>query len=562
VTTLEGSMKKIPIAPQEKLKLNEGEFFCFQKNLKNGSIYVYAGKSTRVSGKKDPESKKRYLGKLNQETGEIIETNCKKYKQKNQIPLQELYNTDQNQDIDQKSCPKKLISSISKIYGPYLILDKLCKDIGLFSLLKIIFPDTYNEILSIVYYIVHKGNPLYRMEGWTKRLKHPHDSFISSQRISELLREITEDNRQNFLNQWIKIVQEKEYLCYDITSISSYSKSNPLIRKGYNRDKENLEQLNLALLYGQETMMPAYYRKLPGNLNDVKSLKKSTEFFKILGLKKLNIVLDKGFYSQNNLTDLLDFKQNFILSVPTSRKWVEAIIDEFHETIHNPDYYHKLKNGESIYSVLKNYKWGPKNYRLYVHLFYSDKKVCDDHQSFMNKLLTYKEEVESENRIKSHEKYYLRYLIVKYNNNKTFNVTFNTAEVIKHRQRYSGYFCLVSRNNKDSLDILHKYRNKDVVEKSFDNLKNHLDMKRLRVHIDEAMYSRIFLQFLALILANRLRYISYNFPIIKDMSVKEILEEVESLILTSFNEKHIKIYSEIAKRENLILDAFNVVWPL
>jgi transposase len=556
-------MSNIYIAPEEKLKLNDGEFFCFNKNNKSGTIYVYAGKSKRVLGQKNPESKKRYLGKLNQETGEIIETNWKKSKNPQRI-LQQAYNKIDNTLNDEKnnSNSTKSLISTTRIYGTHLLLDKICKDTGLLALLKIIFPDKYKEILSIVYYIAHKGNPLYRIEGWSMRHKHPYDDYISSQRISELLREITDDDHQNFLNQWIKIVQAKEYLCYDITSISSYSKSNSLIRKGYNRDKESLEQLKLALLYGQESMMPAYYRKLPGNLNDVKTLKQSTQFFKILGLGKINMVLDKGFYSKNNLTDLLSLKQNFILSVPTSRKWIESIIDEFHETIHNPSYYYKLKDNENIYAVTKVYKWGNRNHRLFVHLFYSENKIAEDNQKFMNQLLEYQKEVESGNHVKCHEKYYSRYLLIKYNSNKIAKVTFNDDEILKHRHRYCGYFCLVSRDNKDPMDVLYKYRNKDVVEKSFDNLKNRLDMKRLRVHIDEAMSSRLFLQFLALILASRIHCISKTYPILKDMSIKEILEEVESLVLTTFIDKHIKICSEIAKREKLIIEAFCLDWPL
>ncbi len=40
------------------------------------------------------------------------------------------------------------------------------------------------------------------------------------------------------------------------------------------------------------------------------------------------------------------------------------------------------------------------------------------------------------------------------------------------------------------------YRAKNAVENSFDDLKNHLDMRRLRIHTSDAMDSRLFLQFL------------------------------------------------------------------
>lgn len=51
---------------------------------------------------------------------------------------------------------------------------------------------------------------------------------------------------------------------------------------------------------------------------------------------------------------------------------------------------------------------------------------------------------------------------------------------------------------KDPLEALAVYREKDVVEKCFDNLKNDLDMKRLRVHASVRMKSRLFIQFISL----------------------------------------------------------------
>ena len=49
------------------------------------------------------------------------------------------------------------------------------------------------------------------------------------------------------------------------------------------------------------------------------------------------------------------------------------------------------------------------------------------------------------------------------------------------------------------------YRDKDVVENSFDDLKSLLDIKRLRVQNYQTMEGRLFVQFLALILINSIR---------------------------------------------------------
>jgi len=42
------------------------------------------------------------------------------------------------------------------------------------------------------------------------------------------------------------------------------------------------------------------------------------------------------------------------------------------------------------------------------------------------------------------------------------------------------------------------HRDKDAVEKCFDDLKNSLDMKRLRMHTSATVDGRLFVQFIAL----------------------------------------------------------------
>lgn len=68
---------------------------------------------------------------------------------------------------------------------------------------------------------------------------------------------------------------EKEYLAYDTTSVSSYSKSLKVVQYGYNKEHDPLPQLNLALVFGERSRLPVYYRSLPGNIPEVKTLQKA-----------------------------------------------------------------------------------------------------------------------------------------------------------------------------------------------------------------------------------------------------------------------------------------------
>ncbi len=74
---------------------------------------------------------------------------------------------------------------------------------------------------------------------------------------------------------------------------------------------------------------------------------------------------------------------------------------------------------------------------------------------------------------------------------------YNEEAISKHKRNHIGWFVLVSNHIKDTTKALEVYRSKDAVEKCFDDLKNDLDMKRLRIHSAAAMEGRIFIQFIS-----------------------------------------------------------------
>ena len=230
----------------------------------NGAAYLYTVESYWDKEKKQPRNKQVCIGRIDEGTGEIMPSDRKRRTEKRASVAPEVVAT-------------------TKVYGPYLMLTKLAKDTGLAAALKKSFPDNHEEILSLAFFIAQKGLPLSRCEIWSVSHKHPFDKPIHSQRVSELLRQITENERQHFLSLWLKHLSEGELLCYDITSISSYATANEYVRWGHNRDREDLPQINLTMLFGQQSGMPAYYRRMPGNITDVIALENTIETLDFLG---------------------------------------------------------------------------------------------------------------------------------------------------------------------------------------------------------------------------------------------------------------------------------------
>jgi transposase len=169
-------------------------------------------------------------------------------------------------------------------------------------------------------YLAIEGGALSHCESWAKSHEPDLAASLTIQRISEMLSSIGTDGKQTFLAKWIGNVLEYDYICYDITSVSSYSELNEFIKWGHNRDKEKLPQLNFAMLFGQKSALPVYYHRVPGSINDVSTLRNLVLTFKALEVKRLHYVIDKGFYSRKNVDALVENRDRFTLSVPLSNK--------------------------------------------------------------------------------------------------------------------------------------------------------------------------------------------------------------------------------------------------
>ena len=266
-------------------KGNHMTYRVHQINKKTGITYVYEAVSCWDKGKKQARNKQVCIGKLDPASGKLI-------------PSKRL-------SPEQSALRDPVTTASAEIVGPSIVLDAITERLGLGTLLKSCFPKEYCQILTMAYYLTSRGGALSHCAMWCKSHAHPFGEPLYDQRISEIIRSIGIDGKQTFLTRWMKKVLEDDYLCYDITSISSYSELNEYIKYGHNRDNEKLPQLNLAMLFGQTNCLPVYFQRMPGNITDVTTLNNLLETFKVLELKPLNYVMDKGFYSKKNIDKLL-----------------------------------------------------------------------------------------------------------------------------------------------------------------------------------------------------------------------------------------------------------------
>ena len=290
----------------------------YQNNKKTGITYAYESISYWDKDKQQSRARRKCIGRVDPETQELIPT------RKRTPPVGE----------HTKRGPVPITWAARRFYGATYLFDRIGEDTGVTEDLKTCFPDHYRQILSIAYYLILEDrNPLSRFPHWAALHRHPHGEVITSQRSSELFASITEEAKQRFFRLQGRRRAEREYLAYDSTSISSYSKCLRQVRYGKNKDHEHLAQINLTLLFGQQSRLPFYYLKLAGNIPDVRTLKKLLDDMNTLGYEKIKVVLDRGFFSAANINALYGHHMKFLIASRVSLNLVKNQLETVRETM-------------------------------------------------------------------------------------------------------------------------------------------------------------------------------------------------------------------------------------
>lgn len=496
-----------------------------QHDKRSGITYIYESTSYWDKEKKQPRSKRKLIGRLDPASGEVIPTDGRG-KRRGQTNL----------DNPAKRGPVPAMRTERLFYGATYLFDQIGIETGVTADLKTCFPATYKQILSIAYYLILEDqNPLFRFKKWAKLHRHPYGKDIPSQRSTELFQSITEEAKMHFFRLQGKRRAEKEYWAYDSTSISGYSESIKQFKFGKNKDGESLPQINLALLFGEESGLPFYYRKIAGNIPDVKTIREFIRELDILGYEKIKLVMDRGYYSAENINALYKEHLKFLCGTSTTLSFARKFIQEIGV---RKDYYENYNSDLELYVFSKTIAWDYEQVRpykgdtineerrMYLHLYFNPEKLSDDGKAFNRKMEMLKEELLSGKRNPEHEKDYKKYFIVKETPKRGVSLSFKQDAIDAAHERY-GFFVLISNEVKDPVTALALYRMRDIIEKAFWNIKERLNLRRTLTSSESSLEGKLFVEFVALIYLSYIKKKMEEAGLFSRYTMHELMDELD-----------------------------------
>ncbi|HNX65193.1 MAG TPA: transposase [Oscillospiraceae bacterium] len=503
----------------------------------SGKTYVYYVTASYRNEKGQPTCDRSSIGRLDEESGMLI-PNRNYY---------EIY-------LKTPSPTATGIFSSGVNYAFEGIADKL----GLSKLLKLYFPESCKEILTTAQYMLSEGNVMYYLDDYTESHKTALNECMGSAKSSRLFSSVRQENMLLFFREWMKHKYPKEYVAYDVTSISSYGKTIDELEWGYNRDKERLPQINMGMYYGEESGLPLYYRVYPGSISDKAHLRYMVADNEFINGKKTSFVMDRGFYSADNLQYLTENGYRFVTALPGSLKYCSDLIKRHRAELVNHSE-HMLGKG---LPYGKAYEVTELGFRMNVHLYYDADKALQENEALYELIERQENDLKSMEEPPDRKLKYDRYFFINRSKDGKLGFTRNHKAIDEQLER-CGFFLIAETDfRKTTAEILEIYRRRDVIEKSFDNLKNELDMKRLRSHNSETVRGKLFVSFISLIVQSyMLKHLSFYMQT-TGCTFRKILLELDKIKCFDLNTKaKPRLLNPVSKSQRDIFLALDLPQP-
>ncbi len=464
---------------------------------------------------------------------------------------------------------RTLRSSCLRI-GAYIVIRKIMNDYSLPEILSEYFQERdLGLFLDLAAYSIiaeNNAGQYYPDYAYNHPLFTQGMRIYSDSKVSDFLGSITDDQSVDFLNSWneSRNHREKIYLSYDSTNKNCQAGDIEMAEYGNPKTDNGLPIFNYAIAYDTKNREPLFYESYPGSINDVAQLQFMIDRAKSYGYKKIGFILDRGYFSKGNIEHMDKCGYSFVIMVKGMASFVNELIMENKGKFENKRIYNISKY--RVYGMtVKRKLYVTDEKDRYFHIYHSISKESAEKEvietkiekmtSFLNKHSNTLREFGS-----GFEKYFELYYDEK---KKTFMFPLEKAGVIEREMDLCGYFVIVTSEKMTAKEAIDLYKSRDASEKLFRGDKSYLGNKSLRVYTDESAQTKIFIEFIALIVRSKI------YTCLKDemnnldkrpnyMTVPAAIKELEKIEMVRQLDNVYRLDHAITATQKTILKAFGM----
>jgi len=421
------------------------------------------------------------------------------------------------------------------------------------------------------YSIVSENNAgqYYPDYAWNHPLFTPGGKIYSDSTVSTFLNQISADDSIQFQNNWnsIKDHREKIYISYDSTNKNCQAGDIDIVEFGHAKEEKGLPVFNYSIAYDTKNREPLFYEEYPGSITDVVQLQCMLDKAKGYGYRHAGFILDRGYFSRENIRFMDKNRYDFIIMVKGMKELVNELVLEVRGSFENSrdswirDY---GVNGTTV----KRTVFPSDEKDRYLHIYYSAGKAAKERSDLEEKLektARYLKRLEGQPVIidKSLERYYYLEYWHEGKEDQCFACAAEKTEVIEKELKLCGYFCLITSEEMTAKEALAIYKSRDASEKLFRADKTFLGNHCARVYTEESLGGKILVEFVALIIRNRIYTKLADAAAGMDsvpnyMNVPAALKELEKIEMIRQADGKYRLDHAVTAAQKVILKAFGM----
>ena len=452
--------------------------------------------------------------------------------------------------------------------GSYVIIKKVLCEYDLISMLKKRFGNETGLILDLISYLIveeENAGQYYPDFAFTHPLFTDKMMIYSDSKVSRLLNAITKDQCINFLDDWNRDRNHKSriYVSYDSTNKNSEAGDIDIVEFGKAKDEKGLPVFNLSIAMDETNRVPLFYEEYPGSVTDVSQLTFMVDKVIEYGYKKIGFILDRGYFSKENITYIDANDYSFIIMCKGCKSLVSSIVMEQRgkfETDRNSAIRSYKVYGTTVVSKL----YEDDSRDRYFHIFYNPSKQAAERERCEQRVEKLRQFLDKH--IGKKEKFgktYHDYFRIHYNKKGILVGIDERHDVVEKELQLCGYFCIITSEKMTASNALIQYKGRDISEKLFRADKSFIGSKSERVQTTQSMSSKIFIEFVALIVRNRIYNLLKEQMIRletrqKYMTVPAAIRELEKIEMVRRNGKAYKLDHAVTKTQKIILSSFGL----
>lgn len=390
--------------------------------------------------------------------------------------------------------------------------------------------------------------------------------IYSDSKVSELLSELPAEASVGFLNDWNRDrkKEDKIYISYDSTNKNSQAGDIEIVEYGHPKEDKGLPVFNYSVAYDSENREPLFYEEYPGSVNDVSQLTFMLEKAEGYGYKNIGFILDRGYFSKGNIAAMNKKGYDYVIMVKGMKDLVSKTVLSVKGTFENSWAKH-IEPFDVYGTTVKQKLYETDDKASYFHIYHDVALESEERKNLVKQLRRMRKFLKNhENQVITFGSNIEKYFYLHYNE-KTggFQFAEDKCTAIERENELSGYFCLITSEKMTAKEALLLYKGRDASEKLFCADKSYLGNRSLRIYGEEAAESKIFIEFIALIIRNRIyRYLWEKASQMESrpnyMTVPAALKEMEKIEMVRLTDGKYRLDHAVTRVQKTILSAFGM----